>query len=44
MKFYKNCKPQGTYKSWKNWLSDCYNRDEFLAEHFPNEYKVDNAT
>ena len=44
MDILQNCKPQGTYESWKNWLSDCYNKNDFLATHFPEEFKLDNAS
>jgi len=44
MDILQNCKPHGTYESWKNWLADCYNKNDFLATHFPEEYKLDNAS
>ena len=41
-----NCKPHGTYESWKNWLTQAnsLNKNEFLSTHFPEEYKLDNAS
>ena len=47
MAFLKNlAKPKGTYQEWKDWLAigNVMGRDEFLSTHFPEEYKLDNAS